>query len=140
MTHEKLMPAITLKRPWPYAILHLYKRVENRSWKPPPWLIGRRLAIHAGKTWDAGGAEYIRELGHDLPPDNPADHPAGVVVATARLTEARYTEPAEDPDPWAFGPWLWVLSDVRAVIPPIEARGQLGVWRVPARGMPGGAE
>lgn len=57
------MKALTLWRPWPYAIFHLpphvAKRVENRSWKPPVTLIGHRIAIHAGKTWDEAGAVVV---------------------------------------------------------------------------------
>lgn len=45
------LKAITLHRPWPYAILRLGKRIENRGWECPlPH--GAWLAIHAGKTYD----------------------------------------------------------------------------------------
>ncbi len=54
--------ALTLHRPWPWAIIHGSKRVENRSWAPPAWLIGQRLAIHAGKRWDADGADYVESV------------------------------------------------------------------------------
>jgi hypothetical protein len=30
--------------------MHLDKRIENRTWKPPQKLIGQRIAIHAGKS------------------------------------------------------------------------------------------
>lgn len=41
--------AVSLWPEWVYAILHLNKRVENRSWPAPPKFIGQRIALHAGK-------------------------------------------------------------------------------------------
>lgn len=42
------MKAITLWPEWIWAILHLEKRVENRSWRPPRGFAGQRIALHAG--------------------------------------------------------------------------------------------
>ena len=42
------LPALTLWPEWAFAIAHLGKRVENRVWEPPRWLVGKWLAIHAG--------------------------------------------------------------------------------------------
>jgi hypothetical protein len=57
------MLALTIHRPYPYAILHLdnemRKPVENRGWKPPMSLIGQRLAIHAGKVVSDDGLDEI---------------------------------------------------------------------------------
>lgn len=44
------LPALTLTCPWAHAIAHWSKRTENREWMPPRELLGRRLAIHAGKS------------------------------------------------------------------------------------------
>lgn len=38
--------ALTLWRPWAWAIIHGPKRVENRTWKPPASFIGKRIGIH----------------------------------------------------------------------------------------------
>lgn len=53
------MRALTLHRPWPYVILRRGKRVENRTWLPHKSVIGQRIALHAGKGWDARAEEYI---------------------------------------------------------------------------------
>lgn len=37
------------------------KPYETRSWPPPPWLIGQRIAIHAAQKIDRGYAEFCRE-------------------------------------------------------------------------------
>ena len=48
-----MLHAITVHPNWAYAFLHFGKRIENREFFPDK-LIGRRLALHAGKH--AGGA------------------------------------------------------------------------------------
>lgn len=59
------MLALTIHRPWPFAIFGLppqrRKRIENRSWKPPKSVIGQRIAIHAGKVFDYDADEILRD-------------------------------------------------------------------------------
>jgi len=121
--------AITLHRPWAYAIAHLGKRVENRTW-PCPLAPGSLLAIHAGRKYDKQAADWIRQnFGFDCPPDG-AEHPTGI-VAIARfcgnVTASEY--------PWFVGPIGWQLADV-VVIPPVPCSGQQGLWSVPADWLP----
>lgn len=33
---------------------------------------------------------------------------------------------------WSFGPWCWLLADVRKLREPIQCKGALGFWKVPA--------
>ena len=40
------MHALTLRHPWVWAVAHLGKRIENRTWEPPEDLIGKHIAIH----------------------------------------------------------------------------------------------
>lgn len=40
--------ALTIWQPWATLIAILAKPYEFRGWRPPPRLIGKRLAIHAG--------------------------------------------------------------------------------------------
>jgi len=42
------MKALTIWQPWATLIMIGAKPYEFRSWQPPRWLIGQRLAIHAG--------------------------------------------------------------------------------------------
>jgi hypothetical protein len=42
------IPAITLWQPWATLVARGLKVHETRSWWPPAWLVGKRLAIHAG--------------------------------------------------------------------------------------------
>lgn len=129
-----VLRGLTLWRPWPFAILHRNKRIENRPWRP--WRGVTHIALHAGRTWDEDGHNYIGlqcpEVGWPLPAE--ARH-EGVIVGTARLTGEVYThlrEVPQDQVPWFFGPFGWVLDDVRALPAPLPfARGAQGLWRLP---------
>lgn len=46
------MLALTVKQPWAWATAAGIKPVENRAWRPSPKVIGQRIAIHAGKSFD----------------------------------------------------------------------------------------
>lgn len=117
------MKAITLIRPWAWAILYAGKRIENRSWPPGQQLrLSEMLAIHAGSKWDQDGADWIEiAFGVDVPPKN--EHVAGAIVGIVRYAGVVH----KSPDPWFFGPVGWVFEDVR-VIEPIPHRGALGLW------------
>jgi len=143
--------ALTLWRPWPYAIFHLpadiAKPVENRTGPPPSSLVGERIAIHAGKTWDDSGKWLIQDLmcvhldldEWRLPDEQPegiigtvrlrgvkrgADHWTAQLVAGELLANA-------GSGVWYRGPYGWLLDDVRALPEPIPCKGQRGLWDVP---------
>ena len=108
--------------------MRLGKDIENRRWYPPHALIGERIAIHAGKTWDETGLEFIRSLGLECPGDGP-EHPTGI-VGTARLvgTVGR----GETHSRWYMGEVGWRLADVRELPAPLPCRGYQKTWTVPA--------
>lgn len=72
--------ALTIWPEWAFAICHLEKRIENRSWRPPASLVGKRMAIHAGahlggrkgRVAAVQGLEAVRYTLRNLPP--PLDH------------------------------------------------------------------
>ena len=90
------MKAKTLWQPWATLIAEGFKTIETRSQPPPHFLMGHRIAIHAGKR-----PVRIREwsyamryaMYHDSEDSRlPSDWPYGVVVATARLACAHKVE------------------------------------------------
>ena len=119
---ENLIKGLTLIRPWPFAILMLGKRIENRSWKPN-LNVGDWIAIHAGAKWDKSDAEWISRRFRIVP--SKEAHPTGVIVGVARYQG--YT--SYSPDPWFFGPYGWLLSNVQAITP-IPHKGALGLWEL----------
>lgn len=119
------MKAITLWRPWDQAILYGGKDVENRTWALWNSLLGKPIALHAGRKYDHDGARWMREMGMYDPP-SPDDSPQGIVgvVVFDKVV-------VETPSPWFFGPYGWHISKKHARIKPIHCRGKQGIWNVP---------
>lgn len=123
------MQALTLHRPWPWAVLRFGKRYENRTWPPYDWIIGERVAIHAAKKFDRSAAATIYEAcGRLLPAES--EMPPQTVVGVATIADAFLLE-AVEPDPWAFGPWCWLLEDVVELAEPVFCPGRQGIWLLP---------
>ncbi len=151
----KPLPALTIHQPWAWCIAGGWKPVENRDWPPPPGVVGKWLAIHAGRQYDEAAARELVANAEALrlpgPPPAAGRIALGAIVAVARVagvvevadfegrldvkritgevTEARALEIAASP--WARGPQLWVLEGVVA-IDPIPCRGFQKIWTVPA--------
>lgn len=142
------MKALTLKRPWAFAIIH-GKCCENRSKKPPKAMVGERFAIHAGQNLDSNeAADFVQKtLGlRRLPPESLHEG----IVCTAKLVGVIEAGPgimssklnliagtvgnlvADRVRPWFFGPYGYLLDEVRPLRQPIPWKGALGFWRVPA--------
>lgn len=118
---KQRLNAITLHRPWAYAVAHLDKRIENRGW-PCPLPVGSLIAIHAGRRFDFESAEKIRARGYECPEHE--QHPMGI-VAMARFMGNVSSSNSH----WFIGPIGWELSDVVA-IPPVPCKGKQGLWLV----------
>lgn len=137
------MKALTLWPEWAYAVAHLGKDGENRTW--PLWesMIGVPFAIHAGmrSVASATGAriEELRAFGRSL-------DLAGVaptVSVTPRMIEplrghivaiVTCGRPVQhSPSRWAAndGQWFWPFTEVRTLAKPVACRGAQGLWEVP---------
>jgi hypothetical protein len=125
------MKAITLHQPWAWCIAHSGKRIENRSWAPWPQLFGERIAIHAGKAWDAIGMDWlIDERAIQWPPSN--EEYARMKLQSAIVCTAVIAAVVrESANPWFAGPIGWVLRDVETLVTPVPCRGMQGLWTVP---------
>lgn len=116
------MKAITLHRPWPFAIFALGKDYENRSWPPPETLIGQRVAIHAGKAFDDDAADWLELMtGQDIPPED--EHPTGM-IGTVLVTGVA----TQSSSRWFSGPFGWHIMDARPYDAPITIPGKQGLW------------
>jgi hypothetical protein len=130
------LKALTIQNPWLYAITDLDKRIENRTWKPPASIIGKRIALHASKQPDPAGIGAIYRITNRI---ISVILPYGKIVATAKVLgwiDAN-CQTASSPellelmnDRWFFGPIGWVLADVEKV-DPVDCKGALGLWDVP---------
>lgn len=142
--------ALTLWRPWTAIVLVGPKFIENRPWKPPRELIGKRIAIHASKQFHEEGWLRARDLlmkqGFDAKGDEfwrvasvkmaivgtavvdgyiSHDQVADSYVGSSREIVKHIT------DPWFSGPVGWVLSDRRALERPVPCKGAQKLWTMP---------
>ena len=140
------MRALTLTPEWAWAVCHLGKRVENRTWATPNALLGKLIALHAGKAapdWDAvdlmAGCDRwqvdrlshtYRKPGVTLTAPARAELVRGAIVATVRLVRCRVVSQA-DAVGWECGPYCWDLDDLRVLTRPVPCNGALGLWRLP---------
>lgn len=140
------MRALSIKQPWLYCITDLDKYVENRTWTPPNWIVGKRIALHASKKMDdLMSKRAASELAGFKLSTVVDDMPLGAIVATAVLQGYIVTRKSgramnvhvgdiddyhPSLDKWFFGPVGWVLKDIQKLAEPIPHRGQLGLWDV----------
>ncbi len=128
------MKALTICQPYPHLILIGEKHVENRTW---PTRYRGPLAIHAGKSrqWlEDGDEERAEAMGRPLV--------FGAIVATCTLADCLRIVDIEngifdDKYPQlrnrahCFGPWCWVLTNVKPLPAPVPWRGAQGLFDVP---------
>ena len=149
------MKALTLIRPWCWAICHAGKDVENRGWPPPERVIGSRIAIHSGLKFSESAAGAIDGIAGPADevgawaPTRDAEWPGGRIVCTVRV-EGWVERPDEHGplldwaglprdeavkavrSPWFVGPIAWVLRDVIVLRDSVPCRGAQGLWNLPA--------
>ena len=141
------MRALSIKQPWIGAITYGDKRVENRGWPAPDWIIGQRIALAAsrGPDWDAPDMAWIESGLMPYRPGDPrkawtASLTLGAIVAVATVTgcHPRYhiCNPTGIPETvcsrWSvWGQCHWILDDMRLLPEPVPCKGALGLWRLP---------
>lgn len=138
------MKALTLRHPWPWAILCMGKRIENRTWAPLPSQLrpGERFVIHGGKMPSGDHLVDVAQIATDLL--SRFGVPAGVddvcladVIRTGIVAVVTYKGVVyRSDDPWFEGPKGWVIDEVDPVDPPFECRGSQGLWDAPADFVP----
>lgn len=129
-----MTPALSIRQPWAWLIVHSHKDIENRDW---PTNFRGELLVHAGKSmtrkyYDATVAEL--RLAGLCPPDMPAyeDLPRGGLVGYTRVVDCVQ----EHPSPWKQeGSYGFVLKGHLA-IPFVPWKGRLGFFNVSAGSVP----
>nr|WP_238360585.1 ASCH domain-containing protein [Iningainema tapete] len=120
----------------PYASLIAQgsKRVETRSWATN---YRGPLLIHAAKRpLSHAQEELLSCLNADYSIDLKRFHP-GCIVASCSLVDCVFMSPcsikSQSPLELVVGDWrvgrvAWILSDVKAIYPPVSATGKQGLW------------
>lgn len=129
-----MIPALSIRQPWAWLIVHGYKDIENRDW---PTNFRGPLLVHAGLTM---AKCHYEQTVTDLtaaglcPPDLPAFHdlPRGGFVGWTRVVDCC----TEHPSPWKIeGRHGFVLRDSRPM-PFLSWPGRLGFFNVPKEAVP----
>lgn len=140
------MKALSLSQPWAWVVVCGGKRIENRKWAPPVAMLGQEFAIHAAKSWDQEAFEDLVDGEYGpIPglPDRKELYTFGAVIGTAVLRDyldgTMYTididtHPGcpDDQRRFFFGPYGFLLDNVRPVAPAVPCRGLLNFWELPA--------
>jgi len=131
------MKALTILQPYASAIIDGPKRVENRTWRPnlrtPVW-----IAVHAGlrplrdhfatvkQVWRHDRDRGLCDVG---PPETLK---LGALLGAMRVYDFLLIDkhPGLDMDPWATGPWCWMIDQV-VRWKPIPWKGRQGLWELP---------
>jgi hypothetical protein len=124
----RLMPALSIRQPWAWLIVHGFKDIENRGW---PTQFRGAVLIHAGKTLTRDyydeQASAIARAGLMPPGFPPFDElPRGGVVGQARIVDCV----SESSSPWFIaGGYGFVIRDAMP-LPFMPERGKLGFFDV----------
>ena len=117
------LKALTIRQPWVWAILHMNKRIENRTRRTN---FRGRFYIHAGvavPNWQP--LEDVRSRCNEYP--DPETLSYGVLVATAELVNCTWSDVIVGR--WGEpNSWHWHLDNVKVLRQEIPVKGQLGLW------------
>jgi hypothetical protein len=139
------MEAISLWQPWASALFTQLKMHETRGWRPPAWMIGKRLAVHAAKHdtseerefWDAltdgERAEFAR-----IGIRQYAELPRGCLIGTGILAGVDRTEDIRNrilSDDFMWGNWesgrfAWRFAETQRLTPTIPWSGRQSFFSV----------
>lgn len=123
MTESGPRFALSIQQPWAYAILHLGKTVENRTW---PTKVRGRIVIHASKRIDPWGVLWMQMRGYAVP----YLLPTGGYVGTVVIGDCLPIEQIANRDHWMCGPYCFTLHLPEAYDEIIPARGRIGFFKV----------
>src|SRR5262245_5440028 len=123
------MKALTLQNPWAWAVFHAGKNLENR-WRPTSYR--GPLLIHVGKSRQ--GLERFLP-GELLCPGCPplpdfSQLVFRAVLGVVEVVDCLKVKECED-NPWAVGPYCWVLENPRLLKEPLPFSGQQAFFDVP---------
>lgn len=125
------MKALTVKQPWPYAVFHLGKDIENRDWDTR---LRGVVAIHTSKK--VNRSEFLMSvaaIAHIVGDANKvpmqADLPHGQIVGLVEIVDCV----DRSDSPWFFGDYGFVIRNPILLPEPIACGGALSFWDVPDR-------
>ncbi len=121
---ELVMPALTVRQPWAWMIVHAGKDIENRTWTTH---IRGRVLIHAAKGMTLGeynDAWWWAKAKCGVEPPHQDTLQRGGIVGSVEIVDCVSRSDSQ----WFMGPHGFVLRDPRP-LPFVPCRGALGFWQ-----------
>lgn len=115
---------LSLQQPWAWAVEAGHKKVENRLWSTN---YRGTVFIHASTKLDRDAVTWLCRYFRLRVPDA---LPRGAVVAVAEIADVVTRKDATRFANWFFGPYGFVLVNVRALKKPVRTRGKLRLFRL----------
>lgn len=121
---EQTFPALSIRQPWADLIVDGIKDIENRVW---PTQFRGRLLIHAARRVDWEGVERVYKM---LGLASPADYQPvrGALIGSTEIVDCVTSHRSR----FFQGPYGFVLRESRRLQRPVEWRGRLMIFQVPA--------
>jgi len=138
------VPCLSVRQPWAWLIVHGFKPVENRNWRPYAGFetnpASRRILIHAAKTFDSDGYDWLRSemrcLHRVIPREETFRRQA--IAGSVTIEEI---SPGKHWKEWKGGenqPWVdkdakyhWFLGKPIAFKQELRMRGQQSIFWIP---------
>lgn len=125
------MKALTIRQPWAQLIACGAKNIENRDW---PTRYRGRIAIHSSAALHGSDVRaacdtmrrFIPRFSSRIFTAEAKTYPLGAIIAIAYLSDCVQSCDS----PWFFGPYGFVLENVRKLANPIPCKGALGLWNI----------
>lgn len=112
---------LSIRQPWAWAILHVGKTVENRTWQTS---YRGPLLIHAGQKIDWAGYELLDSL--ELPLPDPDTVARGGIIGQMNLMDCI----KDAPGPWSQPDcWHWLLAEPQE-LRFVPCAGRLGLFEL----------
>ena len=75
-----ILPAISIRQPWAWAILHAGKDVENRTWPLSKRYMNKPILLHVGKRIEREDVIHLLHLGFSVPENLETGGIVGLIV------------------------------------------------------------
>lgn len=101
------MKALSIRQPWAWLIINGPKDIENRTWAAPANVIGERIYIHAGKTFDDDGHLWVKLHFPEVVLPKRGAFDRGGIIGSGVLSKCV----SRSDSPWFFGPFGFVFAE-----------------------------
>ena len=124
MAKRSTQTTLSVRQPWAWLLVHGYKDIENRNWSTT---FRGRCLIHAGKTFDQDGYEWVKRHFKKIDLPLPSEFERGGIVGWVNITDCVTRSKSK----WFFGPYGFVVNGADE-LPFVPMPGKLKLFEIPA--------